>query len=1567
MDDNKRERERTYGEDYTSTRKRKTGITGRTGIDSDDSDDDGPTQYNAAPTRTLDSDAPAGSLDSDARARLPCHWGPECRRKNPTHFVKFSHPGDPDWREPRSRSEKRKSESIQEKDKIEKEEKKLRKISTALPDTTAPAPTSSAAAASKIIPIEPKSEDEKDIASTNWNKIFSQGVNLFLKKAEFTETFYLKPTDPQLSSEQNPCCYKRIDVYPDGNCLYHAFVFALFKNKTGKYSDIDTTNLDIEQNSARKLLKEIIEEAQKNMTRDDIRKYVPSFIRTIMKDSIESQRLGIIDESQRLGIIDELNKVGLIDELENRLSNGDWGQEPELLLLEAIYQVNIRVLFVDKKPENSFWRNERHKIDDPNVITLLNRSNVHYEFLIYNCDEPLDPVNCWYTQMFADVLSSPTASSAPVLTAPAAVASIDPEEEPYDMASGINPITEVKAGYKTYYISGIFGCYLMEGETLKVDRLKNENYTSYDNLKRGFFPMLQTHNNTMNDKRYHQYTYYVEIENINDKNEYWSYNLSDAHLINGFVHTIVEEGEKYVFDVKKNELKVNTSLLKPRNEKENIKYVVLPVKSEIYNNWWKTGIFERTESVSRIKISDTEYDKLHFKINNFRDIKYCGDTGCKIYKNSVKQYWEQYSESLLESDSISAELYHRYSEKIFETQQKYPEYEPTESVDQVAYTKFDSIIQEIYDRKLPELISHEFRKKSLYGNAINEAENLGFDLTKPDMPYIKIPVASAAASADTSDQTLADKLVGISTTADILKTHQLMCVCYGSQIIPYGNFNFSQGQKLTKNKNRSSVYKPVDSSNLRIEVEHIAHFLQMMLFGGSYHNNWEESIYENMTLSEISYIKEGFYQIKQIRELLYDISIAIFNQWKGHKNVIDFRVEIDINDELKINVIYNENVMNKILYQTYLNKNYINGVLEEWDGGTDRTKMDDDREKNLGKTQGLDEDGSKLKSIKELIEIGKKKVYCVNSGNIIEITIFNLEQITKDNIRHTHTQMKERVEKLNRLFNGFDCEKLLLITLTGFQKMLNEFISKHYIPDEIKEKSQILQYKFKEALKGKATASGTQAGGNLNEGIIESPHDLVKAYYYIYDQFNNDKMIDMLENIFNIFYKSDEDLEIPQKMEGVSENLLASTQLELTDLSNSPTEYKDKRDSSNFYTPRNRTVSLMAVEQGGGNSEEDLVTSLQTLDLNEPTEIEDLSPNWIEDLPKEVTDIVEGYLDFEDCEDLRNYCELRPKTCASDTIFKTKYKKELDYCKAESSVIKSLERFQNMVPLYTSYTEAMTTHNVDREGSDSAITTILDSTIIGEGFVAGLLVNQMRDIFKKLKKILSEHHKKQFDVHDITLMELCYYFLNKPDELYDILHHWFIFILDKQDRLFAAIEDNYGKYPEPVTENWPWYKYGNYRPDSDWLYSKWLFTSSNTDILLLQKTVIDMMYEYLKTGNPKMYGNQSGGKKEFLYNPDNPKKSFDVYIDKNPKDTIPIKYKTLKDVKDTIKKLEKLYKDKKYTHKRIWQVAMIMKVRLEVLKDTKPKQFKLSEKYLNHLSKRTKLNLEDRYKFKFKI
>ncbi len=119
-------------------------------------------------------------------------------------------------------------------------------------------------------------------------------------------------------------------------------------------------------------------------------------------------------------------------------------------------------------------------------------------------------------------------------------------------------------------------------------------------------------------------------------------------------------------------------------------------------------------------------------------------------------------------------------------------------------------------------------------------------------------------------------------------------------------------------------------------------------------------------------------------------------------------------------------------------------------------------------------------------------------------------------------------------------------------------------------------------------------------------------------------------------------------------------------------------------------------------------------------------------------------------------------------------------------------------------------------------------------------------------------------------------------------------------------------------------------------------------------------------------GGKKTRKQTFLYHPDNPDKSFDVYIDKNPKDTIPIQYTTVTDVKKTIQKLEKLYKTGKYSHKRIWQVAMIMKVRLQaMLKHHKTRypnakhvkqRYQLAKHYLDFLSKRTKTDKKTRKK-----
>ena len=123
--------------------------------------------------------------------------------------------------------------------------------------------------------------------------------------------------------------------------------------------------------------------------------------------------------------------------------------------------------------------------------------------------------------------------------------------------------------------------------------------------------------------------------------------------------------------------------------------------------------------------------------------------------------------------------------------------------------------------------------------------------------------------------------------------------------------------------------------------------------------------------------------------------------------------------------------------------------------------------------------------------------------------------------------------------------------------------------------------------------------------------------------------------------------------------------------------------------------------------------------------------------------------------------------------------------------------------------------------------------------------------------------------------------------------------------------------------------------------------------------------------------NKTSKKAILFFNPSNPKTSFDLYIDKNPNDTIPIKYTTVQDVKDTIMKLEKLYKKGKYPHKRIWQVGMIMKVRLEAMLKHKDilypnaknvkRRFNLAKKYFLFLSKRTTLKEEDRKKLVFKF
>ena len=95
--------------------------------------------------------------------------------------------------------------------------------------------------------------------------------------------------------------------------------------------------------------------------------------------------------------------------------------------------------------------------------------------------------------------------------------------------------------------------------------------------------------------------------------------------------------------------------------------------------------------------------------------------------------------------------------------------------------------------------------------------------------------------------------------------------------------------------------------------------------------------------------------------------------------------------------------------------------------------------------------------------------------------------------------------------------------------------------------------------------------------------------------------------------------------------------------------------------------------------------------------------------------------------------------------------------------------------------------------------------------------------------------------------------------------------------------------------------------------------------------------------------------------------NYDLYSDANPKDTIRIKYTTIKDVQDTIKKLEKLYKSKKYSTSRIVQVANVLTQRLRVI-NKNDSRYKLAKRYFEFLKSRTKQKTFDlRKKLNFKL
>ena len=59
---------------------------------------------------------------------------------------------------------------------------------------------------------------------------------------------------------------------------------------------------------------------------------------------------------------------------------------------------------------------------------------------------------------------------------------------------------------------------------------------------------------------------------------------------------------------------------------------------------------------------------------------------------------------------------------------------------------------------------------------------------------------------------------------------------------------------------------------------------------------------------------------------------------------------------------------------------------------------------------------------------------------------------------------------------------------------------------------------------------------------------------------------------------------------------------------------------------------------------------------------------------------------------------------------------------------------------------------------------------------------------------------------------------------------------------------------------------------------------------------------------PKQKMDGGNSKQQFFFNPNDPTNSFDVYINKNPKDTIRISFKTPADARATVAKVKRIRK-----------------------------------------------------------
>jgi len=253
--------------------------------------------------------------------------------------------------------------------------------------------------------------------------------------------------------------------------------------------------------------------------------------------------------------------------------------------------------------------------------------------------------------------------------------------------------------------------------------------------------------------------------------------------------------------------------------------------------------------------------------------------------------------------------------------------------------------------------------------------------------------------------------------------------------------------------------------------------------------------------------------------------------------------------------------------------------------------------------------------------------------------------------------------------------------------------------------------------------------------------------------------------------------------------------------------------------------------------------------------IEDLDPVDIYDMPIEVMNNIADNLDFNDCQELRNYCEINPRICAMDERFREKYRQEIDSCKVKSENNKSLKRFFQFKPNIENIKRSRGQLDMGVETIEKKISSpdyVFSN--IGEYWVGHHLVELLKSkdvMFNAMTQFYSDKAIRFYhmgnDYDSVPFIAIVLYFHQEnPELLKNILNDLTQYVLEKKNRLLKAIENNYMNHPEPVSENWDW-ETGR-TAGRNWLYSEWLFLESENELKLLTKKFVDIMYDYLKRG-----------------------------------------------------------------------------------------------------------------------